>query len=205
MSLRPAIPRQVALPQSLPPLHRLESMIRWRVPARNNKSANGKCRISGLSQQRAQRTKSPSSLFTTFDRRRAHHASAQKARAAQCNMNPVPPTANGAPAADVACQMLLLTPLGVVLGSGAVGVSWRGERLRAAPSRNSRKQKGDGPRRVPGPLKYIYYSPASVCKQKGTFYLLLEVLSSFCPPSRREPPAKSLASGSFQMATDVRS
>src|SRR6266481_6405590 len=52
MSLRPAIPRRVALQQSPPPLHRLLTMIRESSRIDQKDSANGNCVFSSVSHPR---------------------------------------------------------------------------------------------------------------------------------------------------------
>src|ERR1700682_3215762 len=52
MSLRPAIPRRVALQQSPPPLHRLLTMIRETGKLDKENSANGNCVFSSVSHPR---------------------------------------------------------------------------------------------------------------------------------------------------------
>src|ERR1700687_6458067 len=52
MSLRPAIPRRVALQQSPPPLHRLLTMLRETGKLDKENSANGNCVFSSVSHPR---------------------------------------------------------------------------------------------------------------------------------------------------------
>src|SRR5580658_784725 len=52
MSLQLAIPRRVALQQSLPPLHQSSAILKKKAQFENQKSWNGKCASSKLSQLR---------------------------------------------------------------------------------------------------------------------------------------------------------
>src|ERR1700732_2462690 len=73
MSLRLAIPRRVALQQSSPPLHQPAAILKKKAQFEKQKSWNGKCASSGLSQRRGSPQKSVllqrTSIFTLCDTR----------------------------------------------------------------------------------------------------------------------------------------